>query len=45
MQEFAMQHIAGEITDRGGIGITPIVERALLKEEAPGSTPNDGGWR
>lgn len=31
-KEFAMQHVATEITDRGGIGIAPIVERALAMQ-------------
>lgn len=33
MNEFAMQRVAAEITDRGGIGITPIVAKALAKQE------------
>jgi Rod binding domain-containing protein len=33
MKEFAMQHVAGDIADRGGIGIAPMVERALAKEQ------------
>lgn len=35
MKEFAMQHVASDITDRGGIGIAPMVERALAKQETP----------
>ena len=34
MKEFAMQHVATEITNRGGIGIAPMVERALAKQAA-----------
>jgi len=34
MKEFAMQHVAAEITNRGGIGIAPMVERALAKQAA-----------
>ena len=33
MKEFAMQHMATEITARGGIGIAPMVERTLAKQE------------
>ena len=33
MTDFAMQHMASDITNRGGIGIAPIVERALAKQE------------
>lgn len=33
MKEFATQYVATEITDRGGIGIAPMVERALAKQE------------
>jgi Rod binding domain-containing protein len=33
MKEFAMQHMATEITNRGGIGIAPMVEKALAKQE------------
>ena len=33
MKDFAMQHMASDITDRGGIGIAPMVERALAKQE------------
>ena len=29
MKEFAMQHVATEFTNRGGIGIAAMVERAL----------------
>lgn len=35
MKEFAMQHLATEITNRGGIGIAPVVEKALAKQEKP----------
>jgi Rod binding domain-containing protein len=33
MKDFAMQHVATEITNRGGIGIAPMVEKALAKQE------------
>lgn len=42
MKDFAMQHVATEITDRGGIGIAPMVERALAKQESP-TVPQSGG--
>lgn len=42
MKDFAMQHVATEITDRGGIGIAPMVERALAKQETP-KVPQGGG--
>ena len=42
MKEFAMQHVATEITDRGGIGIAPMVERALAKQETS-KVPKSGG--
>jgi Rod binding domain-containing protein len=42
MKEFAMQHVAAEITDRGGIGIAPMVERALAKQETS-KVPQGGG--
>lgn len=35
MKEFAMQHVATEMTERGGIGIAPMVERALAKHQTP----------
>jgi Rod binding domain-containing protein len=43
MKEFAMQHVAAEITDRGGIGIAPMVERALAKQEMQESSRSGGG--
>lgn len=33
MKDFAMQHVATDITNRGGIGIAPMVEKALAKQE------------
>ena len=42
MKDFAMQHVATEITDRGGIGIAPMVERALAEQEMP-KVPQGGG--
>ena len=42
MKEFAMQHVAAEITDRGGVGLAPIVERALAKQELPKVPPGGG---
>lgn len=42
MKDFAMQHLASEFTDRGGIGIAPMVERALAKQETP-KVPQGGG--
>jgi len=45
MKEFAMQHVATEITDRGGIGIAPIVAKALAKEETPHVTHPGGDGR
>ena len=35
MKDFATQHLATEFTDRGGVGIAPMVERALAKQETP----------
>ena len=32
MKEFAMQHIAIDLTNRGGIGIAPMVEKALVSQ-------------
>ena len=43
MKEFAMQHLATEITDRGGIGIAPVVEKALAKQENPTTHPLGAG--
>jgi len=43
MKEFAMQHVATEITDRGGIGIAPIVAKALAKQETPHHTHGGEG--
>jgi len=45
MKEFTMQHLASEITYRGGIGIAPIVEKALMKQEASNVTFREGGGR
>lgn len=45
MKDFAMQHVATEITDRGGIGIAPMVERALAKEEGPRVSQSGGDGR
>ena len=42
MKDFAMQHLATEITDRGGVGIAPMVERALAKQELL-KVPRGGG--
>ena len=42
MKDFAMQHLATEITNRGGVGIAPIVERALAKQETL-RAPQGGG--
>lgn len=42
MKDFAMQHVATEITDRGGIGIAPMVQRALAKQEGQ-KVPQNGG--
>ena len=44
MKDFAMQHVATEITDRGGIGIAPMVERALAKQESQ-KVSQSGGER
>ena len=35
MKDFAMQHMATELANRGGIGIAPMVERALAVQEVP----------
>lgn len=45
MKEFAMQHVAADITDHGGIGIAPMVERALEKQEAPQVAAKGSGER
>jgi flagellar protein FlgJ len=45
MKDFAMQHVATEITDRGGIGIAPMVERALAKEESQKVSQSGGDGR
>lgn len=45
MKEFAMQHLATEITDRGGVGIAPMVERALAKQEMPKLPQAEGEGR
>jgi Rod binding domain-containing protein len=45
MKEFAMQHVATEITDRGGIGIAPIVAKALAKQETPQITRSEENGR
>lgn len=45
MSEFAMQHVAAEITDRGGIGIAQIVERALVKQEMRNPSQREGERR
>lgn len=45
MKEFTMQHLASEITNHGGIGIAPIVERALMKQETSDVTLREGGGR
>lgn len=42
MKEFAMQHVATDITAHGGIGIAPMVERALAKQEAPQIANHEG---
>lgn len=43
MKDFAMQHLATEITNRGGIGVAPMVESALAKQQT--STIPQGGAR
>jgi Rod binding domain-containing protein len=45
MKEFTMHHLASEITNRGGIGIAPIVEKALMKQEASNVTFREGDGR
>jgi Rod binding domain-containing protein len=45
MKDFAMQHVATEITNRGGIGIAPMVERALAKQESPNGLKSGGVGR
>jgi Rod binding domain-containing protein len=35
MNEFAMQHLASEITKKGGIGIARLVEAGLMKSNTP----------
>jgi Rod binding domain-containing protein len=42
MKEFAMQQVATDFTERGGIGIAPMVERALAKQETPQVTQGEG---
>lgn len=44
-KEFAMQRVATEISDRGGIGIAPMVESALAKQEAPRVAQDEGDRR
>jgi len=44
MKDFAMQHLATEFTNRGGIGIASMVEKALAKQEVPkAEKPNEIG--
>jgi Rod binding domain-containing protein len=38
MKEFAMQHVAAEFTNRGGIGIASMVEKALAASETTQTT-------
>jgi Rod binding domain-containing protein len=45
MQDFALQHVATEITDRGGIGVAQMVERALAKQEIPRASQSGGDGR
>jgi Rod binding domain-containing protein len=45
MKEFAMQHVATDIAQRGGIGIAAIVESALAKQEIPQVVPGEGDGR
>lgn len=45
MKDFAMQHLATEITNRGGIGIAPMVESALAKQETSTIPQAGGGGR
>lgn len=45
MKESTMQHLASEITNRGGIGIAPIVEKALIKQEVSDVTLLEGDGR
>jgi len=45
MKEFAMQHMATEITNHGGIGIAPIIAKALAKQETPHITSPGGEGR
>jgi Rod binding domain-containing protein len=45
MKEFAMQHVAADIVERGGIGIAALVESALAKQETPQNIPSEGVGR
>jgi Rod binding domain-containing protein len=45
MKEFAMQHVAADIAERGGIGIAGMVENALAKQETPQVAPAEGDGR
>lgn len=45
MKEFAMQHVATDIVERGGIGIAAMVESALAKQETPQGAPAEGDGR
>lgn len=45
MKEFAMQHVATDIVQRGGIGIAAMVESALAKQETSTVVPAEGGGR
>lgn len=42
MKEFAMQHLATEITRRGGIGIAKMVDTALTKSAGENSVTRPG---
>lgn len=39
MKQFAMQHVATDIVQRGGIGIAAMVENALAKQETTEVAP------
>ena len=45
MKEFAMQNVAGDFVQRGGIGIAAMVESALAKQETPQLARSEGGRR
>lgn len=44
MKEFAMQRVATELTNRGGVGIAPMVKKALAASETTHTiNPNKSG--